>query len=296
MSKRIKPAVVSDDFIGCTLKFLPEDQWHAAAITAIAANPMNAPSFVMPGEVSTPKRIAVLTDKKWPTTGVKLTVQFLDNPDAATRSMILDHMNAWSAYCNVAFVETNQQGQVRIARGNTGYWSYLGMDVLHIPAGQPTMNLQGFTSHTPVSEYKRVVRHETGHTLGFPHEHARAAIVALLNRPAVYAYFKQFQNWDRQEVDDQILTSLDESKLMGTPVDVDSIMTYQFPGSLTLSGQPIPGGLDIDPSDGAFAGSLYPLTVVLPPPAGKWAIDGSLGVTCGNCGHKATITGVVKAT
>ena len=55
----------------------------------------------------------------------------------------------------------------------SGYWSYLGTDVLHIPVDQQTMNLQGFTERTPESEYRRVVRHETGHTMGFPHEHMR---------------------------------------------------------------------------------------------------------------------------
>ena len=59
----------------------------------------------------------------------------------------------------------------RISRGSEGYWSYLGTDIRLIPRNRPTMNLQGFTMNTSESEYKRVVRHETGHTLGFPHEH-----------------------------------------------------------------------------------------------------------------------------
>ena len=40
------------------------------------------------------------------------------------------------------------------------------------------MNLEAFTMQTPDSEFHRVVRHEAGHTLGFPHEHMRKAIVA----------------------------------------------------------------------------------------------------------------------
>jgi hypothetical protein len=59
----------------------------------------------------------------------------------------------------------------QISRGSEGYWSYLGTDIRLIPWNRPTMNLQGFTMNTSESEYKRVVRHETGHTLGFPHEH-----------------------------------------------------------------------------------------------------------------------------
>ena len=62
---------------------------------------------------------------------------------------------------------------MRISRGGGGYWSYLGTDVLLIPKNRQTINVQGFTMNTPESEYRRVVRHETGHSLGFPHEHMR---------------------------------------------------------------------------------------------------------------------------
>ena len=39
---------------------------------------------------------------------------------------------------------------------------------------------------------------------------------------------------------------------------MNSIMCYQIPGSITKDGKPIVGGLDIDPIDFAFAGSIYP--------------------------------------
>jgi hypothetical protein len=35
-------------------------------------------------------------------------------------------------------------------------------------------------------------------------------------------------------------------------------MCYQIPGSITKDGQPIVGGLDIDPSDFTFAATIYP--------------------------------------
>jgi hypothetical protein len=55
------------------------------------------------------------------------------------------------------------------------------------------MNLQGFTMNTLESEFRRVVRHETGHTLGFPHEHLRRQIVDNIDPDRAYAYFKQVQ-------------------------------------------------------------------------------------------------------
>src|SRR6516162_7589600 len=177
---------------------------------------------------------------------------------ADLRARILSHMNAWNATSGMSFVETRANGEVRISRGAGGFWSYLGTDILHIPRNRQTMNLEGFTMNTPESEYKRVVRHETGHTLGFPHEHMRKALVAQIDPQKAYEYFLRTQGWDKQTVDQQVLTSLDESSLMGTPVDQNSIMCYQLPGSITKDGQPITGGIDINQTDYDFAGRIYP--------------------------------------
>ena len=120
------------------------------------------------------------------------------------------------------------------------------------------MNLQGFTMNTSESEYKRVVRHETGHTLGFPHEHMRRQLIARIDREKAYEYFQRTQGWSRQMVDQQVLTPLDEASLMSTPPDETSIMCYQLPGSITRDGRPIIGGTDINATDFAFAGRIYP--------------------------------------
>ena len=102
-----------------------------AAQRAVQINPVNhAPvqrlASVIPGFVALPEHIAVLTTKYWGTQGVRLTVSFLDGPEAALRSRILQHMNAWNATANALFVETSGQAQVRIARQdgpNGGFWS-----------------------------------------------------------------------------------------------------------------------------------------------------------------------------
>ncbi|MER9526667.1 M12 family metallopeptidase [Mesorhizobium sp. M0292] len=179
------------------------------------------------------------------------------------RARIVLHMNAWAKSANVSFVETRKQAQVRIARiaggDQGGYWSYLGTDILHIEKDQPTMNLEAFTMATSESEFKRVVRHETGHTLGFPHEHMRRQLVELIDRERAVQYFGETQGWSEDEVEQQVLTPIEDGSLLGTPrSDSNSIMCYEIPGEITKSGDPIAGGTDIDELDYEFAGSLYP--------------------------------------
>src|SRR5262249_25061849 len=149
-----------------------------AAKTAMRINPVNAPMLAPHATLganipSGPLAIAVLTQKYWGPTPRQLTVSFMESTPSDLRARILSHMNACSTVGCISFVETQGTGDVRISRNPGGYWSYLGTDILHIPSNRQTMNLQGFTMNTPESEYKRVVRHETGHTLGFPHEHMR---------------------------------------------------------------------------------------------------------------------------
>jgi hypothetical protein len=255
--------------IPCGIKQLPDDQLDEAAKVAIDLNPANMPVGVIP-----PGKIAVLTSKYFGPSGVHLTVGFMGSISEALAKKILQHMNSWNDYANVSFVPAPvASAQVRIAFENSGYWSYLGSDVLQIPKNQPTMNLQGFnTTNVRDSEYYRVVRHETGHTLGCPHEHMRRSIVSKLDRQKTIAYFRQTQGWSEQDVIQQVLTPIEETKLTGTPVaETDSIMCYGLPGSITVDGVAIPGGVDITPDDGAFIGKIYPKAITPSPPL-DWLI------------------------
>lgn len=249
---------------GCIIKTLPKRLLVKAAETARKINPVNAPvlgpiSKMAHGfQVTDPLHIALLTSKYWGPYPRRLTVSFMENTPADLKARILSHMNAWTKTGCISFALTNGTGDVRISRGSGGYWSYLGTDIKHIPTNRQTMNLQGFTMETPESEYKRVVRHETGHTLGFPHEHMRKALVARIDPDKAYRWFLATYGWDKAMVDAQVLTPLDEATLMGTPADETSIMCYQLPGTITKDGRPILGGIDIDPTDYAFCGSIYP--------------------------------------
>ncbi len=249
----------------CSIKVLPKELWASAAQKAIAINPANAPAMeqlkaAMPGTEIEPEQLALLTAKYWGVKGVHLTVGFLDNPPADLRARLLLHMNSWGAFANVQFSETATNPQVRISRtAGSGYWSYLGTDILSIPAGQPTMNLDSFSMNTPDSEFYRVVRHETGHTLGFPHEHLRSEIINGIDREKAISYFMSTQGWSRDKVIAQVLTPIDQSALVATAhADPNSIMCYWLPAQIMKNGVAVPGGTNIDTQDGQFAGQVYP--------------------------------------
>lgn len=249
----------------CTPKMLPDSLQARAAKTAVHYNPLNAPlalgalrTIETNGDVMSPARIAVEVSKYWGPAQRTLTVSFMEQTSGGLRNKILSHLNAWNKTAGISFQYVPQGGNVRITRAEKGFWSYLGTDILHIHPNRATMCLSQFTENTPEKEYRRVVRHEAGHTLGFPHEHMRQELVSRLDRQKVYDYFRRHQGWDRQMVDSQVLTPLEKKSIYATPADETSIMCYQMPGSLTKDGQPIVGGEDINRTDYWFAGSIYP--------------------------------------
>lgn len=93
--------------------------------------------------------------------------------------------------------------------------------------------------------------------------------MARLDEQKTIDWFQTTYGWDETTTRQQVLTPLDEKSLMGTPVDITSIMCYQLPGSITIDGKPIPGGLNIDQSDAAFAKKIYPSTGAPPGPTGE---------------------------
>jgi hypothetical protein len=256
----------------CRPKRLPDERVIEAAQRALELNPANRPhpavaARALAGGPMGRQRLALVVGRRWPVTGIKLTVGFLDNPPADLQKRILLHMNAWGKTANVAFVASKANSKVRIARLDdppdmAGYWSYVGTEILTISKNEPTLNLEAFTMKTPESEFHRVVRHETGHTLGFPHEHMRKELVDKIDSNKAIQYFKKTQGWSAADTKEQVLTPLEESSLLATDhADPHSIMCYQIPGSITKDGKPIVGGVDIDKQDYAFAASCYPKKV-----------------------------------
>ena len=127
---------ITMSIIVCRPKSLPIEKHDAAARRAIEINPDNelesrTVARTPIGRRGGPRRIVVVKGRKWPATGVRLSVSFLDGPSTALRTRILKHMNAWGEQANVLFSETNVVGKLRIARfdyttKDAGYCSYIG--------------------------------------------------------------------------------------------------------------------------------------------------------------------------
>jgi hypothetical protein len=240
-------------------------------IAALRTN--QAPSADLEREIWRRKRQAALADLSgkrdllWDTSGVRLTVGFLGSPTPTLRARILSHMNAWSETANVEFVESSDHPVVRIAfndeesdpLGLGKFWSLVGRDVLAAAPDEPTMNLEGLEEDSSEAKFKRYVRHEAGHTLGFEHEHLRRELVELLIPERVMEKYTSVYAWTEERVRAEMLTPLEEESILGTtPADPQSIMCYQIEPFLTTNNRLIPGGKDITDKDRAFAATCYP--------------------------------------
>jgi hypothetical protein len=265
-----------NDIMACRDRQLPFDLALQAGRMAARINPANeTPQFALNNLAAQfgislpihPEHTALLNSAYWGVKGVHCTVGFLERVPADFQQHFLMHANAWGQYANVVFslAGPGEVPMVRVTCRGDGYWSYLGPQILSIPADQPTMSLQDFDRGMPESEWRRVVRHEVGHTLGLLHEHALPEIIALLDPEAVIADFMATQGWSRQMIIEQILTPPAPGSYRSRKPNANSIMCYQFAAKDTRNRQPIPGGLDITPDDGAFVGSLYPRASGLQP-------------------------------
>lgn len=260
-------------FRPCHIPRLTAKQSRLAAERAQAENPHRWPMNI------TPAYLAVERRSWWGDQGKKFGVAFSNGTSVALRDRVLARANAWSQFANVEFVHDAKSPIVRVGfvRGD-GHWSYLGQDVLGIPAHKRTMNLE-LSMCDSDEEFERVVDHEFGHTIGCPHEHMREELVARLDRKKTIAYFRQTQGWSAADVEQQVLTPVSEKSLFGTEhADSESIMCYQLPGEITIDGKPILGGNRINANDAAFIGTIYPKPVNVPPTGGGSQFEGYIEV------------------
>jgi len=207
-------------------------------------------------------RMAMERGKYW-AVGQAVTCRFLDgSKKQKTRVQAIAH--EWEQYATVKFkfVGTGA-AQVRISfKADTGSWSAVGTDALvdeYFGKTAPTMNYGWLEDDTDEAEYRRVVLHEFGHSLGAIHEHQSPGTGGLnWNKPAVYANFSgPPNNWSKADIDSNILQRYSKQQTNFTKFDPKSIMLYEFPASLFTDGKGTQSNGELSKTDEAFMKSQY---------------------------------------
>jgi len=247
----------------CIDRVVPLHQKIAAAEIAKSENAENTPPPILlqPGASLHRAKMAIITGKRWQK-GRTLTVRFIDG-SKKQKAKTQAHAEVWSQYANIKFqFGSKGTADIRISfRADPGSWSAVGTDCMlrdAFPAKQPTMNFGWLRDDTDDVEYRRVVLHEFGHSLGAIHEHQNPKGGIEWNIPAVYAYFTgPPNNWSKEEIDFNIIQKYSITQLNATNFDPLSIMLYAFPASLMKKGSGTSNNTDLSTGDKSFIGMMY---------------------------------------
>lgn len=207
-------------------------------------------------------RMAVIDLKKWDN-GRTLRCRFLDGDDFQ-QGKVKDKADIWQDYANITFsFADDPDAEIRISfQADPGSWSAIGTDCLitdYFPNYQPTMNFGWLQDDTADEEYERVVVHEFGHALGCIHEHQSPNENLQWNVEAVYAAFSGPPNyWSKDDIDRNILQKYSPDGISATRFDANSIMLYQFDGSLFADGKGTPLNAHLSDPDKQMIGQMYP--------------------------------------
>jgi len=170
----------------------------------------------------------------------------------------------WQQFANINITFADDpDAEIRISfQADAGSWSAIGNDCLissYFPAYQPTMNFGWLRDDTDDTEYERVVVHEFGHALGCIHEHQSPTEDLKWNADAVYQAFSGPPNyWSKDEIDHNILQKYSPEGISATSFDTDSIMLYQFDGSLFTDGVGTPLNTHLSDKDKGMIAQMYP--------------------------------------
>ncbi|KAJ8073581.1 hypothetical protein PM082_011859 [Marasmius tenuissimus] len=234
--------------------------------------------------------LVLLNSAQWKGNGIRLRVAFIDryrrHNSEEVQERIVKHMNRWSEFCNVYFtlisdcppsrdqiaaaeVRISFSGEV-LGKRESGTWSGIGNEILGVAnRKEPTMMLEGFDriSNTMNDEdFVCSILHETGHTLGFKHEHSRPEFVARRDRRKTYECYWRDERWDKATVDRNVLNPLwtnNPSPMYSVSEVSDplSIMYYRDVQPTLKNGRKWKetGGKDLSDIDKEYAARWYPI-------------------------------------
>lgn len=197
--------------------------------------------------------------------GALLKVKFLNGTDKQKQGVRAE-AKEWENFANVKFNFVTGNADIRIGfkwQGDAGSWSYIGTDIFNIPQNEPTMNFGWLDiNYQDKEEYKRVVIHEFGHTLGCIHEHQNPSVDIPWDKEAVYKYYTGAPNfWSKEDVDNNIFRKYSTTQTQYSQFDKESIMLYSIPNSLTIGDYEVGSNNRLSEMDKDFIGTMYPLTI-----------------------------------
>lgn len=163
-----------------------------------------------------------------------LKVFFIDIYDSNTIEKTLNIANEWSKYANIKFILTTSifDSDIRVSfRERRGYLSLIGNSANdQMYQGKATIWLQNLDTR-PENEFRRVVLHEFGHSIGLEHELQSPIANVLWDSVAVYKYYDSIYHWEKEMVDDNVFRKINTKEF--TKFDPNSIMIYAVPDFLT---------------------------------------------------------------
>jgi serralysin len=202
-------------------------------------------------------RIWAHPSKLWRSKDLPLRVRFLDGNNSQ-RTKAWQRFQKIEDVCGAAFILVDAgNSDIRVSFGNTGHWSYLGIDCRNIPQNAPTMNLQ-LQAWEDATEWDRVGLHEICHALGCPHEHQHPKAGIPWNERKVIDYYARTQGWSEDETRQQVLERYRGNDFIGTEFDPCSLMCYPVDAALTINGFKVGWNVKLSPKDVEFLQRVYP--------------------------------------
>ncbi|KAL0058792.1 hypothetical protein AAF712_014499 [Marasmius tenuissimus] len=151
--------------------------------------------------------------------------------------------------------------RIRFSFHSNDSWSYIGTQILEqTKPQQPTMNI-AVSPDLSNPDFVTTLLHETGHTLGFTHEHFRPGLIERIDEKEAIAYYKTM-GWTEDQTKRNVLKPLSPTHEydLSYEMDIHSIMCYAIPNRILKDGSgDIPGGQDLSEYDKKHAAKVYPI-------------------------------------